>query len=343
MGQRSDPGSLRGFGRCRARSDPVPATVGYYSLERDARRTHGHFGRRTCADSGMLRIGSVATVYASDGSLTVVMSPLSISVKPMLTFLSGSKDGCWTLFVRPEDREGPEPRLRTSVSKGAHDCFLRYELQDQGPATLRVQADPQAGSITVEANTTVRRLVYSHLNSYCDFEVRGHRRLALEFSPCPGVPVEVRKFDYPAGRPARFAFVDKDGIFRVVEASSGEKGPFHTLAQGQLGQEETLTITLHDDGRPIGRVRLADWAWQADTTLSPTAGWGVPVNAIEFSLSDDAASSLASIFVTLAGTSVGRGWDCVGHSAGTYRNRISVETLKAVPSSGQPAATDRER
>ena len=28
--------------------------------------------------------------------------------------------------------------------------------------------------------------------------------------------------------------------------------------------------------------------------------------------------------MTLAGTSVGRGWDCVGHRAGTYSNRIGI-------------------
>ncbi|MGP0064920.1 MAG: hypothetical protein ACLQGP_15140 [Isosphaeraceae bacterium] len=77
----------------------------------------------------------------------------------------------------------------------------------------------------------------------------------------------------------------------------------------------------------MARLSLADFAAQADTTLSPTAGWGVPVNAIEFSLADDQPSSLASIFVTLAGTSVGRGWDCVGHRAGTYRNRIRLEPI----------------
>ena len=62
------------------------------------------------------------------------------------------------------------------------------------------------------------------------------------------------------------------------------------------------------------------------TQLSPTAGWGVPVNAIEFSLSpyDHSPTGPASIFITLAATSVGRGWDCVGHSAGAYRNRITI-------------------
>jgi hypothetical protein len=45
----------------------------------------------------------------------------------------------------------------------------------------------------------------------------------------------VTRFDYPIGRPARFAFVERDRTFRVVEASTGEKGPFRTLARGRLG------------------------------------------------------------------------------------------------------------
>ena len=173
--------------------------------------------------------------------------------------------------------------------------------------------------------------MYSHLNSFCDIEVRGHRQLSLEFSPCPGVAVEVRRSDYPFGRPARFAYLDRRGIFQVVEATSGEKGPFTTLASGRLGPGDPLSITLRDRGQAEGKITLADWGQQADTTISPTAGWGVPVNAIEFSLSGDAAGAPASIFVTLAGTSVGRGWDCVGHSAGTYRNRILFETIIAGP------------
>ena len=111
----------------------------------------------------------------------------------------------------------------------------------------------------------------------------------------------------------------------MAQASNGEKGPFQILASGPLGPEQSLSVVLYDQDRPAGRISLFDWASQCDTELSPTAGWGVPVNAIEFSLSGDSSSSPASIFVTLAGTSVGRGWDCVGHAAGTYRNRIKIE------------------
>ena len=194
----------------------------------------------------------------------------------------------------------------------------------------------------MEARSKLYHTVYSHLNTYCDFEVHGHRRLELEFSPCNGVPIEVRKFDHPFGLPSRFAFVDESRTFRVVEATSGEKGPFRTLASGRLEPEEPLAVSLRDNGRLVGKISLLDWSAQADTTISPTAGWGVPVNAIEFSLADDQPSSPASIFVTLAGTSVGRGWDCVGHNPGTYRNRILIEAIRDQPS-GSAATTDRDR
>ena len=84
-------------------------------------------------------------------------------------------------------------------------------------------------------------------------------------------------------------------------------------------------ITLWDEGRAVGRLSFLDWSAQVSTQLSPTAGWGVPENAIEFSLAGDEPSSPASLFITLAATSVGRGWNSVGHAAGSYGNRIMVE------------------
>ena len=140
------------------------------------------------------------------------------------------------MFARSVDRIGPEPRLRSLRHEGDRSCELFYNFRGQGPARLWVRVDAVWGSVAVEANTTVTHTAYSHLNAFCDFELRGHRRLELEFSPCMGRPIEVRKSDYPGGRPARFAFVEEDRTFRVVEATSGEKGPFRTLASGHLGR-----------------------------------------------------------------------------------------------------------
>jgi hypothetical protein len=71
------------------------------------------------------------------------------------------------------------------------------------------------------------------------------------------------------------------------------------------------------------------------------------MNAIEFSRDNDRETSPASVFVTLAGTSVGRGWDSVGHTAGTYRNRTTIEmhgdpsTKPSTTSTSESSATTR--
>jgi hypothetical protein len=283
---------------------------------------------------GSLQLDAGATIQTSDGSLMARVRPITIQVKPLLTFLSRSPDGSPVVLVPERERAGPEPRLRDGWRIGERSCCLAYHFPGQGPATLRAAGEPDSGAIALEAATRLDGPVFSHLNSFCDVEIRGHRRLALEFSPCPGALIEVRHFGYPAGRPVRFAFVSADRTFRVVEASSGEKGPFRTLARGRLEPEQALTITIHDDGRAVARISLDDFSAQADTSLSPTAGWGVPVNAIEFSLADVTPSSPASVFVTLAGTSVGRGWDCVGHRAGTYRNRMRLEPVRGAEETG---------
>ena len=113
-----------------------------------------------------------------------------------------------------------------------------------------------------------------------------------------------------------------------MEASSGEKGPFHELASGPLKRGEPLTMTVFDDDHPVFRVTLEDFSAQADTQLSPTAGWGLPANGMHFSIESDDPSSVATIFISLAATSLGRGFDSVGHAPGVYRNRMKVEVIE---------------
>ena len=88
---------------------------------------------------GVIRLGRTTTVHATGASLNVRLSPLSISVNPLLTFLNGSKDGCWSVFARAVDRIGPEPHLRFSELVGDHSCALAYDFPGQGPATVRSQ------------------------------------------------------------------------------------------------------------------------------------------------------------------------------------------------------------
>jgi len=274
------------------------------------------------------RLGPRLFISPGDGSATVKTRGVTLSVQPLLRFISRSPDGCLSILAPVSLREPPGLRLISVVQNGS-GLDLRYRADYE--ASLQVGPDIGNEPIVLEATARLSRPIDSHLNSFCDIEVSGHRRLSLSFSPCPNQRVEVLPSDYPIGRPLRFAYMDDSNRFRVVEATSGEKGPFRELAGGPLARSEPLAITFHDDGAAVARLTLDDWPVQAGATLSPTAGWGAPVNAIEFSLSGDAPESVAGVYISLAGTSVGRGWDTVGHAAGTYRNRIRVETLDSRP------------
>jgi hypothetical protein len=242
-------------------------------------------------DAGVVRIGS------TDSSLRAWLDP-------SLRFASRSPDRFWTIFT-PAGALLPHPESSVSArSSGPH-------------------------AVSIESITGLSDSVYSHLNSFLELGLTGHTRLALRFSPCPGALIDVLHADYPAGAPARFAYVDAAGAFHVVEATDAEKGPYRTLARGSLPRGTPVVITFLETARGSERelldVTLHDWSAQLSTALSPTAGYGVAENAIEFRLSAPERSASAHVFVTLAGTGVGRGWDSVGHAAGAYRNRITVD------------------
>ena len=250
--------------------------------------------------------------------LSVDAGSVHIQLRPLLAFISRSPDRGWTLLASPQDRVGPE---RSDTGEADDPDTYRYDGEE--PATLRLSSSSE-DTLRVDATTVLPAAVYSHLNSYCVIDVHGHHRLFLSFSPMPTERIEVRFSEYPTGRPSRFAYLDGESVLHVVEATSGEKGPFIELARGPLPANAALGITLFDEQQPIARIELADFAAQASTQISPTGGWGVPENAIEFSLRGDRPDADAVIYITLAGTSVGRGFDSVGHAGGTYRNRIEV-------------------
>jgi hypothetical protein len=174
--------------------------------------------------------------------------------------------------------------------------------------------------VAVQSTSQLMRPIFSHLNRYCYLSVTTPRPVSIIFSPCPDTPIEVRF-------PARHAHLAADG-FHVVEAANGAKGPFTELASGPLTRGEPVTLTFVVDRSPLFLLELKDWSSEASTELSPTAGWGVPMNAIELWPSPLSPSGNGcSVVISLAGTSVGRGYDSVGHSEGTYRGRMLVELL----------------
>jgi len=270
-----------------------------------------------------LRISELATVTPADGVVSMQNGRLFLSIQPLLTFASRSPDGCWVNLAPRSFRRSA--KIRRLIAWQEEPAGFLYADDDE--SLLSVTGGD--AEVTIEALSHLPAPVHSHLNSFCQITIAGHHRLSISFSPCADKKIEVLPRDYPVGRPARCAYLDAGGMFHVVQASSGEKGPFRKLAGGRMGRGEALTITLFDGATPIGRITLDDWSAQLSTQLSPTAGYGLPVNAIEFSLEGDRADAPAALWITLAGTSVGRGWDSVTHRAGTYRNRMHVELIQA--------------
>lgn len=267
------------------------------------------------------RVSDRLQVIPPGDTVIARLGPLSVELSPLLTFMSCSPDRCWTI-LSPRSQLHRPPRVFLGQRSSDNQAALEFggdarhllRIRDQGPLGCEI-----------EATAELAEPVYSHLNSFSEVMISGHRDLALAFSPCPSVRITAEPSDYPVGRPERFAYLDGEGVFHVVEASSGEKGPFKVLGSGRLSREEALSIALYDQSKRVGAIVFLDWSGQGSAELSPTAGWGVPMNAIEFRRLGDAPQSPVAIWLTLAGTSIGRGWDSVGHRAGVYRNRIQIK------------------
>lgn len=276
---------------------------------------------RLSSANAPLAVGD-ATFEPSSARLRVMRGGVQITCEPLLEFDRISPDSFWSLLA-------PRGRTRATGSLAMHaddDKMKAYRYEDGSIIVVPTSAAPDEFELT--SYVPVEQDAFTHLNAYCQLTIGGHKRLSLSFSPCPEKQIEVLPYDYPTGRAARFAYMDEAGEFRVVEGSSGEKGPFHTLAAGPLRRGEPLTINLHDDGQQIASITLEDWSAQASTDLSPTAGWRVPMNAIEFQRLGENPGHPVAIWITLAGTSVGRGWDTVGHREGVYRNRVRLKFMR---------------
>lgn len=267
----------------------------------------------------VVRIAEHCQFHPAAENLAISYRGVRIHCSPLMSFDRISPDGFWSLLA-------PAIGIQRRLQRSSEDAG-GFEFKYSDSAKIKFVHRPADGEIELTADSFVTHDTYSHLNSFCTFDISGHRKLSLVFSPCAQTPIDVLPADYPFGRPARFAYVDADERFHVVEATSGEKGPFHELASGTLRRDEPLTITICDQAVPIAVVELEDWSRQLSTALSPTAGWGVPVNSIEFRRADSDEAAPANIWISLAATSVGRGWDCVGHRAGVYRNRMRFRGL----------------
>jgi hypothetical protein len=270
-----------------------------------------------------LQLNNHVTVFPENAKIVVTDFNAQLHICPLLTFYSCSPDRCWILFAPYQERVGAK-RLFEGLCRTREGLYIEYS--DTGKSALEITAPYNESYIELDASCELIEPVYSHLNTFTELTVKGAEKIFVSFSPCAEERIEVTAFDYPFGRPSRLAYLDGSGVFRVVQSKSAEKGPYTTLAEGEL-KEGPLRLTLYDGKEAVYRVHLEDWAVQCSKQLSPTGGWGLPENSIEFSLRGEDEKQ-AVFFFTLASTSAGRGFDSVGHRAGIYRNRMKIELLK---------------
>lgn len=248
------------------------------------------------------------------GLIRLASGEIKIEYAPLLSFGRVSPDRFWSLLAPPGKRRG------LGETKNNQSVF-------PDGTTLATRRSDEDKRVEVLASTPVEAATYTHLNTYARATVTTLRKPTIRFSPCPEARIEVKQADYPTGAPARFACLDANGSFQVLEAATGEKGPYTVLARGPLARGEPLTVWIGEADRDVAFLRLDDWSAQASTGLSPTAGWGIPQNAIEFQW----YGSAIELWVALASTSVGRGWDTVGHAPGVYRNRSTIALVPDPP------------
>lgn len=260
-------------------------------------------------------------VLDRDGTAHAACGRLDLALRTALTFDSVSPDGSWTLFAGPEWRTNR--RIVAGAELAADEATVRFAPDRDGTTVIRAVSTADGDVIT--SWTTIDPPVWSHLNSFLEVAIAGHRDLALSIAG--SAPIATVHAGYPFGAPSRQAAFDGAAV-RVFESTNAEKGPFHELAAAPAARGDTVPIDVYDGDQPQCRLVLDDWTAQASIEPSPTAGWGFPENAIAFGRVTDDPSSTAFIDVTLAGTSVGRGFESVAHAPGTYRSRLEIIPLR---------------
>lgn len=264
--------------------------------------------------------GPGSSEEATAGQIIFPCGKGKLRVSPLLSFHSRSPDRTWTLLA-PATEMGSRRSL-AHYAKTANGFRAAYT--DDGESSL-VAARDKSGALDIEAVTKLPSPVYSHLGSFTVVHVTFDATVA--FGPTGATRFPIEPADYPSGRPAKLAYLGDDLALHVVRARDAEKGPFTELAAGKLGRDAPLAVEIHPQGDTDKGCRLVfkDWSSQVSTAPSPTAGWGLPQNSIQFFATKDGEGM---VLLTLAETGPGRGYDSVGHAAGTYRNRLRIEAIR---------------
>jgi hypothetical protein len=268
------------------------------------------------SDQKVIKLTKEAQIRPGESRVVFKHDKVILTVQPLLDFANRSPDRCWTALAPEGESKATNRILAVKVHDGSKWSFW---YKDEDASVLDVSANKD-GSVLLDGLSRIPKAIFSHNNSSAELTLSGHKKLTVAFSPLGD-----RRFDVPvATGAARFGYVDAADTFHLMQAADRARGPFSELAAGKLKHGDPITLTIYDEDKPAFRVTLDDWSAQLSTQLSPTAGYGLPVNAITMARGGDAEATPVLISFTLADTSIGRGTATVGHTPGVYRNRVTV-------------------
>jgi hypothetical protein len=266
-------------------------------------------------DGRVIKLSRDAQVRPGEARVVVRHDKLVMNVLPLLNFADRSPDRCW-ISLAPDGTTKPTNRIFAGRVRDGTGWKLYYKDEDMSV----LDVSTHNGLVELDAASRLAQPVFSHINSSTEVAVSGHTKLTVAFSPAPDKHIELAV----ATGAARFAYLDANDTFHVMQATTRQRGPFTELASGHLKRGDPLVVTLYDGDKVAFTITLTDWSAQVSTAESPTAGAGIAVNAIELLRAGEPDSAPGLITFSLADTSIGRGTMTVGHAAGVYRNRISI-------------------
>lgn len=166
---------------------------------------------------------------------------------------------------------------------------------------------------------------WAHLGHSAVIAIHGGRDLHLSLAE-PGAPLTpIAPLDLVGGMPAAAVYLGPYERVHLVRGAANDKGPWTHLASAPM-EDGDLRLWIHEGTRRIAEIELPAFAAQASTAPSPTAGWGLPQNAIEFRGASE-PDGAAQLWVSPAATSLGRGFQTVGYRRGTYRSAVRIRPM----------------
>ena len=169
----------------------------------------------------------------------------------------------------------PVATTMLGIWHGGAGWTLSYK--DEDASVLEVSAHD--GAVQLDTRSRLPRPVFSHANSFAELTRPG----APQAVGLVLAGAEKRIEPAPVTAPARFAYVDAHRTFHVHAGGRAPARAVHRARRRRLSGRTRWCSRIYDGDKAAFSVTLEDWAGQASTQLSPTAGHGIPVNAIELS------------------------------------------------------------